>query len=183
MIDLYDIRIGLARQAGRLLAARITDEQLEDLERLYKRMDRLQLSRDGDAYYRLDALLHTRLMEYTGNPALALLDERLRNQMRLFLRRGVSAEPQRRVSHRNHRALLDAIASRDADAAATAYERHSICGKQNMIDTIGRGLDAVVGTKLRKANSRRGKTPPTRPRAKSEPTRGRSRRSGVGGSV
>jgi DNA-binding GntR family transcriptional regulator len=182
MIDLYDIRIGLARQAGRLLAARITDEQLAELEQLYKQMDRVHLSRDGDAYYRLDALLHTRLMEYTGNPALALLDERLRNQMRLFLRRGVSAEPQRRLSHGNHRALLDAIASRDADAAAAAYERHSVCGKQNMIDTIGRGLDAAVGTQIGKATPRRWQTAPANRRTKSGPTTRRSGRSGVGSS-
>lgn len=156
MIDLYDIRIGLARQAGRLLAARITDQQLAELERLYKRMDRAQCSRDGDMYYRLDALLHTCLMEYTGNRPLALLDERLRNQMRLFLRRGVSGEAQRRLSHRNHRALLDAIASRDGDAAASAYERHSVCGKQNMLDTLGRGPDVATGTPLRRiTNTRR----------------------------
>jgi len=145
MIDLYDIRIGLARQAGRLLAARITDEQIAQLERVYKKMEQAQRSRDGDAYYRLDALLHTQLMEYTGNRALASLDERLKNQMRLFLRRGVSGEPQRRLSHANHRVLLDALIGRDMDAAANAYEQHSVSGKQNMIDTVGRGLELASG--------------------------------------
>ena len=148
MIDVYDIRIGLARQAGRLLAARITDEQHAELERLFKRMEQAQRRRDGDAYYRLDVLLHTQLMQYTGNRALASLDERLKNQMRLFLRKGVSGEPQRRISHANHRALLDAIASRDADAAAAAYERHSISGKQNMLETVGRGPALAWGGKV-----------------------------------
>lgn len=184
MIDLYDIRIGLARQAGRLLAARITDEQLAVLERLYKRMDRAQRSRDGDTYYRLDALLHARLMEYTGNRALALLDERLRNQMRLFLRRGVSGEPQRRLSHQNHRTLLDAMANRDADAAAFAYEQHSVCGKQNMIDTVGRGPEAATGTPVRRLTKMRRTTARIGGggrKIKSGPRKGKAARSRVGG--
>lgn len=162
MIDLYDIRIGLARQAGRLPAARITDEQIVELQRLYKQMEQAQRRRDGDTYYRRDALLHTHLMEYTGNQALAVLDERLKNQMRLFLRRGVSREPQRRLSHRNYRALLDAIDSRDADGAASAYEQYSICGKQNMIDTVGRGHDLATGKQPpRRLNAMRQRTAPS----------------------
>jgi DNA-binding GntR family transcriptional regulator len=186
MIDLYDIRIGLARQAGRLLAGRITDEQIVELERLYKRMDRAQRSRDGDSYYRLDALLHTQLMEYTGNRTLAVLDERLKNQMRLFLRRGVSGEPQRRLSHRNHRALLDAIVRRDPDAAASAYELHSICGKQNMIDTVGRGPDVTTGKQPWRVNAMRQWTVPASvggPRGNSGLMKGIPGRSGVGGKV
>jgi DNA-binding GntR family transcriptional regulator len=155
-IDLYDIRIGLARQAGRLLAARVTDEQLGTLDLLYRDMERARASGDADAYHRTNLVFHTRLMEYAGNRALAALDERIKKQLRLFLRKGISGPGQLRMSNADHRALLDAIAAGDAEAAANAYERHSITGKQRMLDTLSRSgaMDSLASRGPRPAGRR-----------------------------
>ena len=93
---------------------------------------------DGDAYHLTNLTFHTRLMEYTGNQWLATLDERIKKQLLLFLRKGISAPTQLKMSNADHRAILDAIVSGDAEAAAAAYEAHSITGKQRMLHTVGR---------------------------------------------
>lgn len=69
-LDLYDVRIGLARQAGRLLALRATKEQIKELNSLYNKMEKARVEEDGDAYYQINLVFHTRLMKYTGNQGL-----------------------------------------------------------------------------------------------------------------
>jgi len=141
-LDLYDVRIGLARQAGRLLALRATKEQLEELNALYDNMDKARSAGDPDTYHQINLVFHTRLMQFTGNQWLFAIDERIKKQLRLFLRKGINSLAQLRMSSADHRAILDAIAAGDAEGAAAAYERHSITGKQRMLDTVGRTAGA-----------------------------------------
>jgi DNA-binding GntR family transcriptional regulator len=141
-LDLYDIRIGLARQAGRLLAARATQEQLKVLARLQARMERARARGDADAYHRLNLLFHSQLMRSTGNSWLWAMDEGIKKQLHLCLRRGIAGPGQLRVASAEHRALLDAVGAGDPERAADAYERHSIGGKQRLLDTVGRAASS-----------------------------------------
>lgn len=155
-LDLYDVRIGLARQAGRLLALRATKEQLEELNALYDDMDKARSAEDPDTYHQINLVFHTRLMQFTGNQWLFALDERIKKQLQLFLRKGISSLAQLRMSNADHRAVLDAIAAGDAEGAAAAYERHSITGKQRMLDTVGRTAGLPSSSWSRKPTLARG---------------------------
>jgi len=160
-LELYDVRIGLARQAGRLLASRATRDQLTELNGLYGEMGRALDRQDADRYHATNLVFHTRLMECTGNRWLFAIDERIKKQLLLFLRKGISGPAQLRMSHADHRAILDAVAVGDAEAAAAAYERHSITGRQRMLDTVGREHDTMAapsGVRRSRASGRpRGK--------------------------
>jgi DNA-binding GntR family transcriptional regulator len=135
-LDLYDIRIGLARQAGRLLASRVTRAHVRELEALYAQMEEARAREDADAYHELNLRFHSTLMACTGNRHLCSMDEAIKKQLHLFLRRGIMGPAQLRVSSEDHRAILDSIAAGDPERTADAYERHSISGKQRMLNTV-----------------------------------------------
>jgi len=160
-LDLYDVRIGLARQAGRLLAARATQEQIRTLERLQGRMERARAKGDADAYHRLNLLFHSQLMRSTGNPWLSAMDEGIKKQLHLCLRRGIAGPGQLRVAGAEHRAILDAVSLGDPERAADAYERHSIGGKQRLLDTVGRAAPSPeAAPRLRRRARRARELPP-----------------------
>ncbi|MCL4767342.1 MAG: FCD domain-containing protein [Hyphomicrobiaceae bacterium] len=136
MLDVYDVRAGFARTAGRLVATRATREQIRILEALYERMNREIAKRDVQTYYRLNLEFHERLLEFTGNQRLIELDALVRNQLQLSLRKAAFSLSQLRTSNSEHRKILDAIIDGNADKAGQAFERHVLNGKARMLETL-----------------------------------------------
>ena len=113
----YAIRTVLEAEVARLAAERITDDQVEDLRSLCRRIDALI---DMDAYG--DALLpdnefHSRLAQIAGCPYIA------RELDRLKVYRINMPSPPRPHWH-SHQELLDAIARRDPMVADEAMRAH-----------------------------------------------------------
>ncbi len=136
MLDVYDIRAGFARTAGRLVATRATKEQIRTLEALYERMNKEISKRDVQTYYRLNLEFHDRLLEFTGNQRLIELDTLVRNQLQLSLRKAAFSLSQLRTSNAEHRKILDAIIDGNAEKAGQAFERHVLNGKTRMLETL-----------------------------------------------
>lgn len=136
VLHVYDIRAGLARVAGRLAALRATPDGIADLEALWQAMEEARISRDSDRYYDINRVFHARIVEMTGNPKLIDFHETTEREVFLFLRRGVTGPSRIDTSNRQHREMLDAIASGDELAAARAFEAHVVAGKQRMLDTL-----------------------------------------------
>lgn len=135
-VDLYDIRAGLARSAGRLIAQRITAKELEAVEALHVEMQAAMESGDTGGYYHMNLRFHDLLMEATQNARLAELDETIRNQLQLYLRRGVHGAAQLRLSNTEHGRVLAAIREGDGEKAGRAFEAHVLSGKQRTLDNL-----------------------------------------------
>lgn len=135
-LHIYDVRSGFARVAGRLLAMRISSEQIKILNTLYDRMEQARETEDQPAYNQGNRLFHTKLLEFTGNARLANHHEITEKELRLFVRRGVLGPARLRISSLEHRQILNCIAQGDAEGAATAFEQHIINGKQRMLDSL-----------------------------------------------
>ncbi len=136
VLHIYDLRSGLARVAGRLLATRITTEQIEAVEALYQQMEDARKAENQAAYNEGNRLFHTRLLEFAGNPRLAAYHETTEKELHLFVRRGTLGPARLRISSREHRKILDFIIQGDAAGAAEAFETHIINGKQRMLDSL-----------------------------------------------
>jgi DNA-binding GntR family transcriptional regulator len=136
-LHLYDIRAGLARTSGRLIALRITAEDEKTLTALIDEMDAAVKERDQAKYHSLNASFHHVLMQITKNPRLIALNDAVEDELKLYLRKGVFTPAQIRVSHMEHRKILDAAMSGQTDLAAEAFEQHILTGKQRMLDTVG----------------------------------------------
>ncbi len=136
VLHVYDVRAGLASVAGRLAALRATPKGVAELQALWDEMEIARLERDSDTYYELNRQYHARIVDMTGNPKLIEFHEATERDVFLFLRRGVTGPSRIDTSNRQHREMLDAIAAGDEQAAAKAFERHVVAGKQRMLDTL-----------------------------------------------
>ncbi len=135
-LHIYDLRSGLARTAGRLLARRITSEQIETVEAIYQRMESARQAEDQQTYNEGNRLFHTRLVEFAGNPRLIDYHETTEKELHLFVRRGILGQARLRISSQEHRRILDCVVQGDEEGAADAFEKHIINGKQRMLDSL-----------------------------------------------
>ena len=143
-VHLYDVRAGLARTAGRLVAINVTGPQIDALYALYDEMEQARNAQDHDAYYLVNETFHSRLMETAANPRLFAIDEGIAKELRNFVKRGVLGTSRQRISNLQHRKILESVAIGDAEGAGYAYELHVITGKQRMLGSLG-GDDARPG--------------------------------------
>ncbi|SEK92603.1 DNA-binding transcriptional regulator, FadR family [Blastococcus sp. DSM 46786] len=106
-----------------LVCERATDE---DIAALHAICDRSSAALEGDEYpLELSAEWHTRFAVATHNRAVAMLVESLHDPLLQSLERAREAAPLHgRQGVEEHRALIDAVAGRDVDAATTLMRTH-----------------------------------------------------------
>lgn len=130
-LDIYDVRSALFGVAGETLAMRITTAQLATLSGLVEAMARA--ADDIDAYYPLNVDYHAKLVEFSGNARLVTTYRSLAQELHLFRRRGLVSEGSMAVSNREHRAILEALAARDAARAGILMREHILAGKKRLL--------------------------------------------------
>lgn len=138
-LHLYDVRAGLARVAGRLLALRATPTELRELETLHEELESYCNAEDVDRYDVLNIAFHRKLIQFSHNPYLMKVEDNVGRDIRLFLREGVTTPTTLRISCREHGNILEAVRNADAEGAAVAFEAHVINGKHRMLEIVGLG--------------------------------------------
>jgi DNA-binding GntR family transcriptional regulator len=121
--ELYDVRAALDDEVGRKLAGRLTAAQARTLETALLAMDADVRANDIARYYANNLRFHDLLVRYAGNRRLAAIYRRVIKELHLFRLQGLYAGGAA-LSNVEHRAMLDAITSGDADRAGQAMRRH-----------------------------------------------------------
>lgn len=130
--DLYDVRAGLDATAGRLLAARISDEQLRTLREMTEAMK--EVPPDAvDRFHELNLSFHDCIVGMTGNAVLAEQYRRLAKLLALFRRRNLLAPMAIPHFAEEHSAIVDLLAARDGPGVAEALFAHAQGGRQRML--------------------------------------------------
>lgn len=133
--EIYEVRAALEAQIGRLAAQRARPEQLERLRGIVKRMHAVVRSRDPDAYFPLNLEFHDTLAEACGNRALATNYRRVVNELNLYRREAITRNVEIIPgSTREHEAIVDAIARRDAALAGRLLYDHVIDSRARLHD-------------------------------------------------
>lgn len=135
-LNLFDIRAGLARVAGRLLAVRVTPDQEAILYGLHEKMISSWREADLSEYFISNYQFHQKLMGFSGNVRLAELDEMMSKELYLFRRRNLGNLSQLEMSIQEHEKILQGVSLHEQDKAGLAFERHIIAGKQRMLDAL-----------------------------------------------
>src|SRR5215471_14492296 len=130
--ELYELRAALDEWAGRRVAQSATPEQIKELRSLCERMDRAAAKNDVDAYWPLNLEFHDRLVTFAGNSKLLATYRRLVNELSLFRRQTLALGGTLPVSTREHREIVDKIASGNAAAAGKALHDHVMASRQRM---------------------------------------------------
>lgn len=130
--EIYEVRAALDEWVGRRLAGVATAEQVKELRAIVDRMDRAAGKSDVDAYYPLNLEFHDRMVEFAGNAKLLATYRRLVNELNLFRRQTLAQGGTLAVSTREHRDIIDKIASGNAAAAGKALHEHVMSSKERM---------------------------------------------------
>ncbi len=129
-MEIFDLRAMMEEAVGRQLAGCITPEQLRQLRAMVDAMERAVKAGDADQYHLLNLEFHDALVAHTGNRKLTALYRRLINELSLFRRINLADSKQLPLSASEHRAIVKAIASGDADAAGRGLRQHVLDSKQ-----------------------------------------------------
>ena len=114
--EIYDLRIVLETHAVRLAIPLLTDEDLEDLQRLY---DDMEGTEESDEKLAKREQFYLRLYGVTARPRLVGLIARLRQEVARSLRWKLVAH-----SPSHHDIFFEAVKAGDADLAAAELASH-----------------------------------------------------------
>ncbi|MGW3606769.1 FadR/GntR family transcriptional regulator [Micromonospora sp. NPDC005161] len=125
MTDVVELRALLERSSARCATAAMTDEHRQHLQDIVDSMNDSNLSREE--FHARDTEFHVGLAEAGGNTLVAhlmhALREAIQRQMLQAFRRSDWPTLAAQL-HDEHQAILDAVASGDADTAARIMDAH-----------------------------------------------------------
>jgi GntR family transcriptional repressor for pyruvate dehydrogenase complex len=121
-VELFEARKILEAGVAELAAEAITDEQIGELEASLERAQ--EALDDPEAFLEIDLDLHGRILEATGNKILALFMRSISQLSILSRRRTAEHLDVRRQTVKDHRAIVQALKSRQPAAARKAMLDH-----------------------------------------------------------
>jgi phosphonate utilization transcriptional regulator len=130
--EIYEVRAALDELVGRKLAATITPQQVKELHTLLDKMDKMVEKKNVDAYSAMNLEFHDLLVRQAGNQKLLLTYRRLVNELNLYRRNALAQQGTLPVSTREHREIIDKIASGNVDAAGAIMRQHVIESRHRM---------------------------------------------------
>ncbi len=133
-VEIFDLRAVMDELVGRQLAANITPVQLKEIKSLVDQMEKAVKAQDTRNYHLLNLRFHDRLVEMAGNRKLTAIYRKLIKELSLFRRLNLADGWLMPISANEHRQIVKAIASGDADAAGSAMFAHAMESKARTID-------------------------------------------------
>jgi phosphonate utilization transcriptional regulator len=130
--EIYDVREALDQLIGRRVAERVTPEQLRELEAVVDDMDAASSAHDIKAYHALNLKFHDLLVDFAGNARLTESYRLLTKGLLLFRLRGLQDGGGFAVSNTEHKAVVAAIAARDAARAGRLLRQHAAESRARM---------------------------------------------------
>jgi phosphonate utilization transcriptional regulator len=132
VLEIFEVRALLDQYVGRKLAQSLVTAQLRELRRQVDAMDAAAKASDANAFHVLNLQFHDRLLELAGNAKLTATYRKLTNELSLYRRQNLSTESMA-VYAREHRQIVKAIASGDADAAGQAMADHVMNSRERTL--------------------------------------------------
>ena len=122
--EILESRMVLEGLAARSAARNATKADVAELRATLKAMRALLSAGDLLAVSDLNATLHARLLEIAGHRTVSRLVATLNSQLVRFQYRTILSPGRAEQSHAEHRAIVDAVAKGDPDAAEQAVRTH-----------------------------------------------------------
>ncbi|HSC24116.1 MAG TPA: phosphonate utilization associated transcriptional regulator [Casimicrobiaceae bacterium] len=136
--QIFELRAVLDEFAGRRAAQRATPAEAAQLRALVDGMDEAVARGDVDGYHAANIAFHDRIVELAGNAKLTFVYRRLVNELNLHRRASLAQAGILPVSIREHRAIVESIAARQAAAAGRALHEHAMASRERVHHTDAR---------------------------------------------
>ncbi len=142
LAEVYAVREGLELTASKALIVRVSDTQLESLAEPLRAMEAARRAKaDYAAIAEHDFAFHRRFVALAGNRRMTEIYDTMLAQTALLLRTAAEANPTLRsdLDRPVHRAILDALQSRDLRRAREAVEEHYRYAEERLFAQIAGG--------------------------------------------
>jgi GntR family transcriptional repressor for pyruvate dehydrogenase complex len=138
--NIVEVREALEVKAARLAAVRATPEEIERIGvfREFLKIEGRDVERETD----LDLQFHRAIADASHNELLSHLMLSLQNILRQYIAIANQMTERLETTVAEHRAVYEAIAARDSDAAEQAMMKHLTFGQQGILKAI-QGMDEV----------------------------------------
>ena len=143
-IEIFDLRAAMDQLVGRRLAVSIAPAALKEIRVLVDQMEQAVKAKDAPRYHLLNLRFHDRLVELAGNGKLTAIYRKLIKELSLFRRLNLADGWLMPISAGEHRQIVKAIASGDADAAGRAMYDHVMESKERTIKNHQRPTAAAL---------------------------------------
>ncbi len=137
--EIFEIRTALESLSNGLAAERITDEELEQLQRLIVMIGGYVKDGNIDKIVETDIEFHELLYKAARNNRLVGIISNLREQLTRFRTLSMSHPGRLEATLDEHRVIVEAIAQGDVKAAQQAAERHM----ENSEKTLMKAMEAL----------------------------------------
>lgn len=139
--DVFEIRESLEGLAAALAADRITDEELEAMEKILVEIHESAESGDVEAIIKQDAEFHQVLFAATRNDRLAQMINNLKEQIDRFRVQSFTNPARIKSILQEHRRIVNAIKERDADKAEKLAKDHIEKVENNIMNILRKQMD------------------------------------------
>ena len=133
-VEIFDLRAVMDELVGRKLAENISATHLKEIRGMVDAMEKAVKDKDAYHYHLLNLTFHDRLVELAGNNKLTEIYRKLIKELSLFRRLNLEDGWLMPISASEHRLIVKAIASGDADAAGKAMFEHVMDSKARTIE-------------------------------------------------
>ena len=136
LIAIYKIRQRLEGLASSLAAKRITEEELSKLAEAVELAEFYISKNDTEHIKELDTVFHSIIYRASGSRFLARTLSELHRKIKSYRKRSLSVPGRLEKSESEHREILKAIRSGDADMADKLTSRHVERALENMLSAL-----------------------------------------------
>lgn len=137
--EVFEIRTSLDSLASGLAAERITEDELEQLQRLLVEIGIAIKEQDMDKIVETDMKFHDMLYQASRNDRLVGIIFNLREQLTSFRAKSMSYPGRLEATLEEHRKIVDTIAQGDVEAAKKAAEYHMECSENTLLQAMKNG--------------------------------------------
>jgi phosphonate utilization transcriptional regulator len=130
--EIYDVREVLDELIGQRVAAQATAPRVAALQGALAEMQAATVRGDVKRYHAVNLRFHDMLVEFAGNSRLCEVYRLLTKELLLFRLRGLQDGGGFAVSVREHKAVVAAIAARDAARAGRLLRQHAVASRARM---------------------------------------------------
>ncbi len=139
MREIYEVLTTLEALSARIVATKgLVRHQLASMEQAVDEMEAALKANDLDAWAKADQRFHALLVGFSGNSRLIAMVETVVDQSYRVRRLTLKVRPKPVASNSDHRALVDAIRSRDPDRAYHVHEQHRRKSGEMLVELLKR---------------------------------------------
>jgi len=135
--DVFEVRAALEALAAGLAAERITEEELDELERSLVRLAEASHDGDIDTVVEQDTHFHDLIYRASRNQRLVQIVSNLQDQIQRFRLATLSRPGRTRRAVEEHKKIVEAIAERNVELAQQLAREHIENAEANLLNGFG----------------------------------------------